>query len=282
MVRVKAEQHACRSRAQRVEHAEKPRYAYFYIYAALRRAHGELRAGGGYLYVACEKVRLFPYAERSQRDIKPFCYACTVRIVRVHNGAFGLQKQLFLRRKIIIKRFMIVKMVLRKVRKYAYVELHAVHPRLVQRMGRNLHHHQLNAGVLHVPQYFLKVNACGRGALGLQYSVAYQVVYCAYQANLQPRLLGDALYHVCRTGFAVGSGNAYHLHFPGRIAVICRRHFCHCNARVRHDKLRQIYIQPALYYQRRRACFLCHWRVFMPIGKRTRYAAEKIALVYLS
>ena len=98
----------------------------------------------------------------------------------------------------------------------AQIEVHVLHPSLVQGVGRYLHHRVADPFVFHGPEQRLYVDGL-RGRVGcLQAMVVITVGNRADHARLSPCGMDDGFDEIGDGGFSVCAGDARHGQLPWR------------------------------------------------------------------
>ena len=228
-VQINSEFHADRCCKHCVKNIEKPGNGNIDLLVSVRRQHFKFDVARTDFNVGGANIGFFAAnAVCDAWDIDTAKQLRTVAVIGIHNGKFAACEHNFFCRKIIFKSFVIIKMILRKVRESAYEILDSVNPVLIQCVRTDFHHDKLNTLVAHKPEHTLKLNAFRCGAVGGDDSVADKVSNRADQSDFIARLFGDRFYHVCCCRFSVRAGDADDRDSVKRMTVKLNCKFGHC------------------------------------------------------
>ena len=205
--------------------------------------------------VAGKQIRLAADAVGQQRAVEAVADGLRRLLVHVDGGVarHAGGKQQLLGREIVVHRAEEVEVILREVCVGRRLKHHADQLAQIQRVGGNLHAHDLHARVGHDAQNFKHFNRVRRGQMARQLRLTRDAARRADNAAAHARAFNDALEQVGRGRLALRAGHAHKLHPPLRVAVKRAGDARHRGAHVGHDHLRAVDGQLALYHQRHAA-----------------------------
>ena len=140
------------------------------------------------------------------------------RIVQIDDGAVTGVKKPFFALEIVFHCFVIVEVILCQIGKDPRREVQAVDPLLVQRMGRNLHHHKIASRLFHQRKQGMNLVSVGGGVVGGKGLLSHHILNGSDQSHLVSLRLEHRFEQQTGRGFSIGAGDADDLDFFSGIA----------------------------------------------------------------
>ena len=144
-----------------------------------------------------------------------------VGVIHIHHTHVAPLEQFALPGAILLKGLMLAgaaHVVQIQVGKHADLIVNARHALVHQPLAGNLHHQRVAACIHHIPEVLLQFIALRGGVRQLGKKARVFHTGGAHHAHLAACRCQNRADHMCRGGFAFGSGHADHGHFLGRVA----------------------------------------------------------------
>ena len=222
-------------------------------------------------------IRVVVYSVGHAADAEPVYEGSAALIISIYDCEFGILEHFTLCTKIILHRFMIVEMILSEVCESADRVFDAVRTVLIERLGANLHHDNIDARIAHDAEYAHKLNAFGSGMRGGYDGITNEIADGSDEPDPVAGALKDAFEHISCGCLAVGTGHTDNCYALCRLFVQLGSHLRHCDTGIWHDDLGNIERKFALNEQRSGSVLNCGFRKFMPVKKCSVDAYEEVA-----
>ena len=170
-----------------------------------------------------------------------------------------------------------IKVILSKIRERAHLKINTCNTVQSQGVGRYLHNDMGAAGVRHLAEKLLKLEAFGSGALGVNKLIAYHIAVCPDKPDFGIELLLKKMLHEIGAGcFSVCTCNADNAHFSGGISEVIAA--CHRKSipAVINENIRYINTRRPVAQYNARAVFNGGGNVSIAVGLKARNRDEHI------